>query len=130
MKLELDGPEVRADEWAERCATAIENASGYVVVVSSVLESRAVTLVSCYLADLGGSTAVSHMRLAPGRRPAIAQRVLAGLPGQSHARACLLDHAAELRGALEELLEDEQVSVELAEETLEQAARVWAQEHG
>ena len=82
------------------------------------------------LADLVGTTAVSHLRLAPGQRPAIAQRVLEGLPGQSHARACLLDHAAELRGALEELLEDEEVSVELAEATLELAARVWAQEHG
>jgi hypothetical protein len=129
MRLELDGLEVRADEWSERCATAIENAGGYAVVVSSVLESRAVTLVSCYLADLGGPTSVSHMRLAPGGRPAFAQRALEGLPGSSHARACLLDHAAELRSALEELLEDEQVSVELAEETLELAARVWAQEH-
>ena len=129
MRLELDGLEVRADEWSERCATAIENASGYVVVLSSVLESRAVTLVSCYLADLAGPTAVSHMRLVPGQPPRVAQRVLEGLPGQSHARACLLDHAAELRDALGELLEDEEVSVELAEETLEQAARVWSREH-
>ena len=129
MRLELDGLEVRADEWSERCATAIENASGYVVVLSSVLESHAVTLVSCYLADLGGPAAVSHMRLAPGQRPVIAQRVLEGLPGSSHARAWLLDHAAELRDALEGLLEDEEVSVELAEETFELAARVWAQEH-
>jgi hypothetical protein len=124
MRLELDGLEVRADEWSERCATVIENASGYVVVLSSVLESRAVTLVSSYLADLAGPTAASHMRLAPGQPPRVAQRVLEGLPGQSHARACLLDHAAELRDALGELLEDEEVSVELAEETLEQAARV------
>ena len=129
MRLELDGLEVRADEWSERCATAIENASGYVVVLSSVLESQAVTLISCYLADLDGPTAVSHMRLAPGRRPVIAQRVLEGLPGSSHARACLLDHAAELQAALEQLLEDEEVSVELAEETLEQAASIWTGEH-
>jgi hypothetical protein len=130
MRLELDGLEVRADEWSERCATAIENASGYVVVLSSVLESRAVTLVSSYLADLAGPTAVSHMRLAPGQPPRVAQRVLEGLAGQSHARACLLDHAAELRDALAELLEDEDVSVELAEETLEQAARVWSRDAG
>jgi hypothetical protein len=70
------------------------------VVLSSVLESRAVTLVSCYLADLGDPAAVSHMCLARGQLPAVAQRVLGGLPGQSHARACLLDHAAELRDAL------------------------------
>jgi hypothetical protein len=129
MRLELDGLVVRADEWSERCATAIENASGYVVVLSSVLEIRAVTLVSCYLADLAGPTAASHMRLAPGPPSRVSQRVLSGLAGQSHARACVLDHAAELRDALGELLEDEEVSVELAEETLEQAARVWSREH-
>jgi hypothetical protein len=46
MRRELDGLWVRADEWSERCATAIDNAGGYVVIVSSVLESRSVTLVS------------------------------------------------------------------------------------
>jgi hypothetical protein len=65
------------------------------------------------------------MRLAPGRREQVAQRVLEGLPGQSHVRACLLDHAAELRDALGELLGDEEASVELSEEAREQAARVW-----
>ena len=48
---------------------------------------------------------------------------------QSHARACLLDHAAQLRDAVGELLEDEEVGVELAEETLERASRVWMAEH-
>jgi len=38
---------------------------------------------------------------------------------------CLLDHAAELRDAAGELRDDEEISVEIAEETLEQAARVW-----
>ena len=65
------------------------------------------------------------MRLAAGQPPHVAQRVLEGLPGQSHARACLLDHAAQLRDVLGELLADEEVAVDLAEETLEQAARVW-----
>jgi hypothetical protein len=64
------------------------------------------------------------------RRPPCDHGVLEGLPGQSHARACLLDHAAELRDAVGELLEDEDVSVELAEETLEQAARVWSPDAG
>jgi hypothetical protein len=81
------------------------------------------------MADLASPTGVSRLRLAPRQRPAIAQRVLTGLPGASHERACLLDHAAELRDALRELLEDEQVSVELDEEALERAARVWRQEH-
>ena len=130
MRVELQGLEVRGVEWRERCATAIENAGGYVVVLSSVLESRAVTVVSCYLADLGGPTAVSHMRLLAGRPRQVAQRVLEGVAGQSHARACLLDHAAELRDTLGELLEYEEVSVDVAEATLEQAVRVWSAEHG
>jgi hypothetical protein len=130
MRVELPGLQVLADEWSEWCATTIENVGGYVVTVSSVLQSHAVTLVSCYLADLAGPTGVSHLRLAPGQSPQVSQRVLAGLPGQSHARACLLDHAAQLREAVEELLVDEEVGVELAEETLEQAARMWIAEHG
>lgn len=130
MRVELPGLQVVADEWSEWCATTIENASGYVVTVSSVLASQAVTLVSCYLADLAGPTAVSHLRVAPGQPPQIAQRVLDGLPGQSHARACLLDHAAQLRDAVEELLVDEEVGVELGEDTLERASRVWLAEHG
>ena len=115
MRVELQGLEVRDGEGSERCATAIENAGGYVVVLSSVLESRAVTVVSCYLADLDGPTAVSHMRLLPGRPRQVAQRVLKALAGQSHARACLLDHAAELRDTLGELLEHEEVSVDVPE---------------
>src|SRR5438067_426272 len=68
MRVELQGLEVRGGEGSERCATVIENAGGYVVVLSSVLESRAVTVVSCYLADLGGGpTAVSHLRVLPAR---------------------------------------------------------------
>ena len=130
MRVEPQGLEVRGVEWRERCATAIENAGAYVVVLSSVLESRAVTVVSCYLADLGGPTAVSHMRLLAGRPRQVAQRVLEGLAGQSHARACLLDHAAELRDTLGELLEHEEVSVDVADATLEHAVRVWSAEHG
>jgi hypothetical protein len=56
--------------------------------------------------------------------------VLEGLPGQSHPRACLLDHAAQLREAVGELLVDEEVGVEVGEETLERASRVWMAEHG
>jgi len=130
MRVELPGLQVVADEWSEWCATTIENAGGYVVTVSSVLTSQAVTLVSSYLADLAGPTAVSHLRLVPGLPPQVSQRVLEGLPGQSHPRACLLDHAAQLRDAVGELLVDEEVGVEVGEETLERASRVWMAEHG
>jgi hypothetical protein len=124
--IELAGVEARADEWSEECSTTIENVSGYVVVVSSVLRSRAVTLISSYLADLSGRTAVSHMRSRPGSPAGFSQRVLEVMPGQTHARACLLDHAAELHDLLDELLPDEEITVEVSDGALEQAARVWS----
>lgn len=127
MGIELTGVEVHADEWTESCATAIENVSGYVVVVISVLRSRAVTLVSSYLANLSGTTAVSHLRTRPGAVPAFSQRILEVMAGQTHARACLLDHAAELQGVLDELLADEDVAVEVSDRALEQATWVWSQ---
>lgn len=58
----------------------------------------------------------------PGGVRGSSSGVLDGLPGQSHARACLLDHAAKLRDGVEELLVDEQVGVELAKQTLERAS--------
>ena len=131
MRLELDGIEVRADEWSERCQTVVEAVGGYVVAVSSVFQGRAVTVVSCYLADLAGPVAVSHLRLAPGRAPEVSQRVLESLAGVSHARACLLDHAAVLRDALDDLLaEEEEVGVEVDEVALERASSVWDRGRG
>jgi len=126
MSIELTGVEVRADEWSESCSTAIENASGYVVVVISVLRSQAVKLVSSYLANLSGTTAVSHLQTRPGQAPGFSQRILDVMAGQTHARACLLDHAAELQEILNQLLDDEDVAVEISDRALEQATRVWS----
>jgi hypothetical protein len=106
MRVELAGVEVRGRSWTESCASTIENASAYVITVITVVPSRALALVSAYVADLSGHTAVTHMRLAPGRRATFEQQVLGGLPGTSHPRACLLDHAAELRATVEELLDE------------------------
>ena len=125
-RLELAAVEVRGSSWTEACASTIENSSAYVVTVISVVPSRTLALVSAYVADLAGETAVTHMRLAPRQRARFHQQVLNGLPGTSHPRACLLDHAAELRGALEDLL-DEPVTVEIPEPALDQATRVWSQ---
>jgi hypothetical protein len=126
MAIELSGVVVRADEWSETCSTAIHSVSGYVVVVISVLKSRALLVASSYLADLGGRTAASHLRSSPGVRGEFDQRIIERMPGQTHARACLLDHAAEVRDALEELIPDEEVSVEVSEQALAQATRVWS----
>jgi hypothetical protein len=95
-----------------------------VVTVISVLERHSVALVSSYVADLAGETAVTHMRLVLGRRSSFQQQVLGRLAGVSHPRVCLLDHAAELRALIEEQL-DEPVVVEISEGSLERASSVW-----
>jgi hypothetical protein len=127
MAIELSGMQVRADEWSETCSTAIDSVSGYVVVVISVLESRALLVASAYLAHVGGPTAVSHLRSSPGRASRFRQRIIERMAGQTHARACLLDHAAELRDALDEVIPDEEVTVEVSDCALAQATRVWSQ---
>lgn len=124
MQLELSGVEVRGESWSEQCACTIENSSAYVLTAITVMESRSLSLVSAYVADLSGETAVTHMRLAPGRVASFEQQVLGRFPGVSHPRACLLDHAAELRALVEELLE-EPVVVEIPEASLDQASTVW-----
>ena len=126
MPTELSGVVVHADEWSETCSTAVDSVSGYVVVVISVLESRALLVASAYLAHVGGPTAVSHLRSSPGRPSSFRQRIIEQMAGQTHARACLLDHAAELRDALGELIPDEEVMVEVSDDALARAARVWS----
>ena len=126
MPTELSGVEVRADEWSETCSSAIDSVSGYVVVVISVVQSRALLVASAYLAHVGGPTAVSHLRSSPGGPSGFRQRIIERMPGQTHARACLLDHAAELRDAFEELIPDEEVMVEVSDQALAEAARVWS----
>jgi hypothetical protein len=54
-----------------------------------------------YLVDLKGTTAVSHLRRAPGSPPVFSQRVVTGMAGATLARGCLLDHAAELQAFLD-----------------------------
>ena len=124
MRLELEGVEVWADEWRERCATTIQAAGGYVIVVETVLPSRATGLSSCYLCNLAGDTAVSHLRRAPGSPPVFSQRVLNGMPGATLARACLLEHATELQTLLDPD-GDEELHVELSEQALARAEGVW-----
>ena len=124
MRLELEGVEVWADEWRERCATTIQPAGAYVVVVETVLPGRAVGLSSCYLCNLAGETAVSHLRRAPGSPPVFSQRVLSGMPGATLARACLLEHVAELQAFLDPD-GDQELHVELSEQALARAEGVW-----
>jgi hypothetical protein len=124
MGLELAGIEVRAAAWVERCTSSIENASAYVVSLITVVERCSLALVSTYVGDLHGEIAVTHMWLPPGQQARFRQRLLSGLPGTAYPRACVLDHSAELRTVLEELL-DEPIGIEVSERSLEDAARVW-----
>ena len=124
MRRELEGVEVVANAKRERCSTSVQTASAYVVTLISVLESRALTLVSAYVGNVGGETAVTHLRLAPGQRAGRVQRPLAGMAGETHLRACLLEHASELRDFLEEI-DGEEARVEIADMALEQAAAMW-----
>jgi hypothetical protein len=132
VRRELDGVEVISDGVRERCSTSIEAVSGYVVSAISVVQTRAVTLVSCYLAALAGETAVSHMRLVPGQDPRFSQRLVSAMAGETHARACLLDHAAELQETLGQD-DDAGVGVEMTDAALGRGAAVWRsalEDHG
>jgi len=121
---------VRCDGRRERCETTLRTAGGYVVAVTSVLADRSVALASSYLADLSATqTAVSHLRLVPGERGRVSQRVLGPWPSSAHARGCLLDHASELRDLLAELTGAE-TSIDVAERVLEATDEAWAQRDG
>ena len=125
MRLDLEGVEISAGDWRERCVTEIVGAGAYVVAVTTVVASRSVALASSYLADLDGETAATHMRVADP--PARFSHRTVRLAGISHARGCVLDHAAELRDLLAELLDRDDVRVDVDELALVQAERVWEQ---
>lgn len=123
MRLDLHGVEISAGEWRQRCETEIVSAGGYVVAVTTVVPDQHVTLASSYLAPLAGATAASHMRLGAGE-VTFDQRVVE-LTGVTHARGCLLDHAAELRELVGELLDRGDVRVEVLDRALARAEQVW-----
>ena len=52
------------------------------------------------------------------------QRMIEGMPGETHARACLLDHAAALHSALDPA-QDRGVSIVVSDAALAGAAAVW-----
>jgi hypothetical protein len=109
----------------EASSTALATAGGYVLVVATTLPERAVGLTSCYLGQLGGAIAASHLHLGPGKHEHFAQRILA--PEQLRATvagACLLDHAAELQRAVAEHT-GSSVSVDVGLAALTRAAEAW-----
>ena len=78
-----------------------------------------------YLGQLDGAIAASHLRLGPDRYERLSAHVLPHAPHVAeHARACLLDHAAELQQAIADLT-DQHVLVDVAASTLERAGQAW-----
>lgn len=127
IRLHLQGVEISADGQSARCETEIVNAGAYLVAITTVIEQHGVLLTSSYLADLAGPTAATHMTLT-GSPPRFHHRILQ-LTGTRHARGCLLDHAAELCELLSDHLNSDDVRVDVAEDALTDAERVWGQTH-
>ncbi len=124
MRRELGGVTVRVGADLERCETSIDSAGGYVVVVESVLVVYQLLVVSTYLAELHGRTAVSQL-LVIGSAPAeFSQRMVERMAGQTHARACLLEHVAGVQRAVSQV-EQRPVSVMVSDAALASAAGVW-----
>jgi hypothetical protein len=114
---------VREESGGElRSETLIASSGAHVVVLTSVVADLALTLCSCYLGDLADRCAVSHLRCTLAGT-AFTQRVVEDLGGVSLARGCLLDHAAELREAIQAA--GREVRVEISDATLQQASSVW-----
>jgi hypothetical protein len=110
----------------QRSSTTIATVGAYVVVVATALPGHAVTLTSCYLGQLDGDTAASHLLLTPRAAAQLQQRVLPTLqPGETHARACLLDHAAELQAELAEL-DDHPIQIDVGPVALQRATDAWS----
>jgi hypothetical protein len=125
MRVLVDEVTVGVDGRNESSSTTLASAGGYVLVVATTVPERAIGLTSCYLGQLGGAIAASHLHLAPGKHERFAQRLLAPeQPRASVAGACLLDHAAELQSALTEHT-GSRVTVDVGLAALTRAAEAW-----
>jgi hypothetical protein len=109
----------------ETSSTTIHGLGGHVLVIATTLPDRALGLTSCYLGQLGGAIAASHLHRGPGRDERLTQHVIpAGRPHATTAGACLLDHAAELQHQLANHTA-ETITVDVADTLLERAAEAW-----
>ena len=120
----LRGIEVDLGDGAEPCETTIQVVGGYVVVVESLVPEMKVLLVSSYLAEFNGRTAVSDLTMIGSGPAEFSQRMIERMAGETHARACLLDHAAGLQSALASTCSG-RVSVTITDAALAGAAAVW-----
>ncbi len=111
-----------AGEAISRSETLLERAGAHTIAVTTVLPELAVSLCSAYVADLSGHAGVTHLRGTSSQQEFV-QRLLDGLPGQTVARGCLLDHAAELHALL--AASGQAVRVNLPDSALATAERLW-----
>jgi len=109
----------------QRSSSTIATVGGYVVVVATALPAAGITLTSCYLGQIGGDTAATHLLLAPDDGAQFHHRIVSGELGEDHARACLLDHAAQLQAAL--TAEDLDVRIDVGQLALARAEAAWSQ---
>jgi hypothetical protein len=123
MRVQLDGVRVTVGPDRLDCSTELVGEGGFVVTAITVVGDVGLQLLSCYVAGLQGPAAVTHMLTASGA-PRFEQHTVQ-LAGVTLARACLLDHAAQLCELLqvEHALDD--VRVDIQDRTLIDAQRVW-----
>jgi hypothetical protein len=125
VRIELDSFHVTIGGAAARSSTTIGSVGADVLAVATTLPDQVLSLTSCYLGEFGGEIAASHLRSGPNRYQQLTTQILPPAPHVGeHARACLLDHAAELQQALAELT-GAQVLVDVAAGALERAVEAW-----
>jgi hypothetical protein len=123
MRVQLDGVRVTVGNDQLDCSTQLASEGGFVVTAITVVTDAGTQLLSCYVAGLQGPAAVTHM-VSASDAPRFEQHEVQ-LAGATLARACLLDHAAQLRELLEVEHALDDVRVDIQDRTLADAERVW-----
>ena len=123
MRVQLEGVRVTVGDARLACSTELIAAGGFVVTAITVVADVGVQLLSSYVAGLQGPAAATHMVSAAGV-PRLEQHTVQ-LAGVTLARACLLDHAAQLRELLADTHMLEDVRVDVDERALADAQSVW-----
>lgn len=125
VRITLDSFRVQIAGHPVSSSTTIASVGAYVIVLATTLPEQVLGLTSCYLGQPDGAIAASHLRLGPRRYEHLHAQVLPP-PAHvtEHARACLLDHAAELQHTITELT-GAQVLVDITTGALERASQAW-----
>jgi hypothetical protein len=101
-RIELDSFHVEIGGGAVRSSTTMGGVGAWVVAVATTLPDQVLGLTSCYLGQLYGAIAASHLRLGPDLRRLSAQVLPRPRTLEStHAHAC--STAAELQQAIADL---------------------------